>query len=244
VLLRHGQSETNAVEQFTGWIDTPLTVTGEQQARHAGALLRSGGVAPDVVHTSVLRRSIRTAEIVLDTLDRSWLPVVRSWRLNERQYGALAGRTKSDVRAEVGDEQYRRWRRGFLEAPPPASAEHLRALADDPRYAALPAHVIPSAESLADVLARVLPHWVDTISADLRAGRTTLVVAHGNSLRALVTHLDQLDEDAVATLNIPTGMPLCYELDERLRPLYPHGRYLDPSAAAEAAAAVAGEGLR
>lgn len=242
VLLRHGQSRTNADGRFTGWTDVPLTADGEREARRAGELLRDAGIAPDIVHTSVLRRAIRTAEIVLDVLDRTWLPVRRTWRLNERHYGALTSRVKSEVRAEVGDEQYRLWRRSYRQAPPAMEPAEGAALREDPRYADLPAGTVPDTESLADVHARLLPYWIDVLAADLRAGRTPLVVAHGNSLRALVMHLDGLTEHEVAELNIPTGIPLEYHLDSRLRPNSGGGRYLDHEAATRAAAAVAGEG--
>jgi 2,3-bisphosphoglycerate-dependent phosphoglycerate mutase len=244
VLVRHGQSTTNAAGQFTGWADVPLTDAGEHEARRVGELLREQAPHLHVVHTSVLRRAIRTAEIALDVVGRSWLPVARSWRLNERHYGALTGRSKAEVRAEVGDAQFLPWRRGFRERPPPMPAEPAEALRSDPRYSALPARVIPDSESLADVLARVLPYWVDVLSADLLAGRVPLVVAHGNSLRALIMHLDQMSEDEVVELNIPTGIPLCYELDDALLPRQRGGHYLDPTAAAQAAAAVAEEGHR
>jgi 2,3-bisphosphoglycerate-dependent phosphoglycerate mutase len=242
VLLRHGQSTTNAAGEFTGWTDVPLTPSGEAEAVRAGRLLHEARMLPDVVHTSMLRRTIRTAEIALEVIDRPWLPVRRSWRLNERHYGALTGRNKAAVRHEAGNDQFTRWRRSFEDAPPPitrAEGERLRA---DPRYADLPPGTVPDTESLADVLTRLLPYWVDNVVPDLRAGRTPLLVAHGNSLRALVMHLDRLRPDEVATLNIPTGIPLCYDLDDTFRPRQPGGCYLDPRAASEAAAAVAGEG--
>ncbi|MFD2474819.1 2,3-bisphosphoglycerate-dependent phosphoglycerate mutase [Amycolatopsis silviterrae] len=241
-LLRHGQSTANAAGEFTGWTDVPLTSAGEAEATRAGQLLAEARELPDVVHTSVLRRTIRTAEIALAGIDRSWVPVRRSWRLNERHYGALTGRNKAEVRREAGDDQFTRWRRSFSDAPPamaPSEAAELRA---DPRYRDLPPGTVPDTESLADVLARVLPYWADNVATDLRAGRTPLVVAHGNSLRALVMHLDKLRPNEVAALNIPTGMPLRYEFDERLLPLPPGGRYLDPHAADTAAATVAAEG--
>jgi 2,3-bisphosphoglycerate-dependent phosphoglycerate mutase len=242
LLLRHGQSTTNASGRFTGWTDVPLTDDGEREARRAGELLRDAEITPEVVHTSLLRRSIRTVEIVLDVLDRPWLPVRRTWRLNERHYGALTGRVKSEVRTEVGDERYRAWRRSYREAPPPLRNAEGAGFRDDPRYAELPPGTVPDTESLADVRARLLPYWIDTLAAELRAGRTPLVVAHGNSLRAMVMHLDGLTEAQVSELNIPTGIPLEYRLDPRLRPYPGGGRYLDRAAAAQASAAVAGEG--
>lgn len=242
VLLRHGQSTTNAAGVFTGWTDVPLTRQGEREAERAGHLLRDAGLKPDMVHTSVLRRSIRTAEIMLDVLGRSWLPARRTWRLNERHYGALTGRRKADVRAEVGEQQFTLWRRSFAQPPPPLDPDAAAQFREDPRYAELPSGTVPDTESLADVLARLLPYWVDVLAEDLRAGRVPLVVAHGNSLRALVMHLDRLSERQVSELNIPTGIPLCYELDTGLRPRTPGGRYLDTDAAANAAAEVADEG--
>lgn len=242
ILLRHGQSTTNAAERFTGWTDVPLTELGELEAHKAGRLLRSSSLMPDVLHTSVLRRSIHTAQIVADELYRAWLPVRRTWRLNERQYGALTDQNKSRVRIEVGPEQYRRWRRSFDEPPPPMPQAELENLSSDPRYADLPGRTIPPTESLADVLSRLLPYWIDVVAKDLRHGRTPLVVAHGNSLRALVMHLDQLSPEEVAELNIPTGIPLCYELDETLAPTRRGGHYLDPDAAQTAARAIAAEG--
>jgi 2,3-bisphosphoglycerate-dependent phosphoglycerate mutase len=242
LMVRHGQSVSNAEGQFTGWTDVALTGEGERQARNAGELVRDAGVLPDVVHTSVLRRTIRTAEIMLDVLDRSWLPVHRSWRLNERHYGALTGRSKSAVHAEVGAELFGTWRRSLLQRPPAMEPQPLAALRADPRYAQLPAGMVPATESLADVLARVLPYWVDAIAPDVRAGRIPLVVAHGNSLRALIMHLDGLTAEQVEQLNVPTGIPLRYDLDEQLIPHRRGGRYLDPDSAARAARAVAGEG--
>jgi 2,3-bisphosphoglycerate-dependent phosphoglycerate mutase len=242
VLLRHGESTTNASGEFTGWIDVPLTAGGETEARRAGELLRDAELYPDVLHTSLLRRAIRTAEIVADVLDRPWMPVRRSWRLNERHYGALTGRRKAEVRAEAGEERFTAWRRSFRTPPPPIDPAAGREFTDDPRYAALPAGTVPVTECLADVLARLLPYWADVLAAELRAGRVSLVVAHGNSLRALVMHLDGLSEGQVAELNIPTGIPLLYRLDTDLRPLDGGGGYLDPDAAATAAGQVSAEG--
>lgn len=242
ILLRHGQSTSNAAGKFTGWTDVPLTELGELEAHNAGRLLRSAGLLPDVIHTSVLRRSIHTAQIVADDLYRAWLPVHRTWRLNERQYGALTDRNKSQVRMEVGADRFRRWRRSFDSPPPPLPDAELQHIRDDPRYSDLPERTIPSTESLADVLSRLLPYWVDVLAAELRHGRTPLVVAHGNPLRALVMHLDQMSADEVAQLNIPTGIPLCYDLDQALVPFQRGGLYLDPDAARVAARAIAAEG--
>ncbi|MFJ6571901.1 2,3-diphosphoglycerate-dependent phosphoglycerate mutase [Streptomyces sp. NPDC091292] len=242
ILLRHGQSATNADGRFTGWADVPLTHHGEEQAADAARLLARDGLVPEVVHTSVLRRSIRTADILLAELDRCWIPVHRTWRLNERQYGALAGRVKSEVRREVGAARYEAWRRSLTAEPEPLAAGDLARLRADPRYAVLAGAGLPAVESLADVIARTAPYWSDVLAEQLRTGLTVLVVAHGNALRALVAILDRLTEPEVAELNIPTGAPLRYEFDAALRPSPRGGRYLDPAAARTAAAAVAAEG--
>jgi 2,3-bisphosphoglycerate-dependent phosphoglycerate mutase len=205
-------------------------------------MLVSAGLRPDVVHTSVLTRTAATANIMLDVAGLSWLPVRRSWRLNERHYGALQGKDKAQVREQYGDEQYMRWRRSYDVPPPPIEAGDEFAQFDDPRYAALPSELKPKSECLKDVLERALPYWYDAIVPDLIAGRTVLVVAHGNSLRAIVKHLDGISDEAIAKLNIPTGIPLRYDLDADLRPVTRGGAYLDPEAAVEAAAAVANQG--
>jgi 2,3-bisphosphoglycerate-dependent phosphoglycerate mutase len=243
VLLRHGESEWNAKNLFTGWVDVDLNEKGEGEARRGGVLLREHGLLPDVVHTSVLRRAIRTCELALNAADRHWIPVRRSWRLNERHYGALQGKNKKQTLEEFGEEQFMLWRRSY-DVPPPAIADDDEfSQVDDPRYADLPPELKPRTECLKDVLARALPYWYDAIVPDLRGGRTVLVAAHGNSLRALVKHLDLISDDAIAALNIPTGIPLRYDLDPvTLRPLTPGGAYLDPEAAALAAAAVANQG--
>ncbi|HEY0003031.1 MAG TPA: phosphoglyceromutase [Actinoplanes sp.] len=242
VLLRHGNSEWNAKNLFTGWVDVDLDAKGEDEARRGGELLKEHGVLPDVVHTSVLRRAIRTSEIALHLADRHWIPVKRSWRLNERHYGALQGKDKKQTLQAYGEEQFMLWRRSYDVPPPPIEPGAEFAQFDDPRYAALPPEVKPAAECLKDVLIRALPYWYDEIVPDLRAGRTVLVAAHGNSLRAIVKHLDNISDEAIAKLNIPTGIPLRYDLDDDLRPLNPGGTYLDPEAAKEAAAAVASQG--
>ncbi|MET0425280.1 MAG: phosphoglyceromutase [Actinoplanes sp.] len=242
VLLRHGNSEWNAKNLFTGWVDVDLDAKGEGEARRGGELLKESGVLPDVVHTSVLRRAIRTSEIVLHLTDRHWIPVKRSWRLNERHYGALQGKDKKQTLEEYGEEQFMLWRRSYDVPPPPIDEKSEYAQFDDPRYAALPPELKPKAECLKDVLVRALPYWYDEIVPDLRAGKTVLVAAHGNSLRAIVKHLDGVSDEAIAKLNIPTGIPLRYDLDGDLRPTNPGGQYLDPEAAKEAAAAVANQG--
>ncbi|MDP9116378.1 MAG: phosphoglyceromutase [Actinomycetota bacterium] len=241
ILLRHGESDWNQKNLFTGWVDVDLTAAGEAEARRGGELLATAGLLADVVHTSLLRRAIRTAELALDSADRHWIPVRRTWRLNERHYGALQGKDKAAVRAEFGDEQFMLWRRSF-DAPPPAlPADDPHSQVGDPRYADL-LETVPRTECLADVVRRMLPYWYDTIVADLRSGRTVLVVAHGNSLRAMVKHLDGLSDEAVVGLNIPTGIPLHYDLDATtLTPTKP-ARYLDPDAATAAIDAVANQG--
>ena len=238
ILLRHGQSVWNLENLFTGWVDVDLSEQGVREAHDAGRLLLEEGFAPDVVHTSLQKRAIRTAEITLAVLDRQWIPVRRSWRLNERHYGALQGLDKKATADKYGKEQVLVWRRAYATPPPPLEADALAAQAADPRYAALPPDVLPAAECLADVVVRMLPYWYDAIVPDLVAGREVLVAAHGNSLRALVKHLDGISDDDIVGLNIPTGIPLVYELDEHLRAV--GSRYLgDPDAVRAAAEAVA-----
>jgi 2,3-bisphosphoglycerate-dependent phosphoglycerate mutase len=242
VLLRHGHSDWNAKNLFTGWVDVDLNEQGVAEAERAPQLLREAGVLPDVLHTSLLRRAIRTAQIVLDGIDRHWIPVERSWRLNERHYGALQGKDKKATLEEFGEEQFMTWRRSYTTPPPPLPDDSEFSQARDVRYADLPSELLPRTECLSDVLDRLLPYWYDQIVPDLRAGKTVLVTAHGNSLRALVKHLDGMDEDTIVGLNIPTGIPLVYELDADLKPVTSGGTYLDPEAAAAAIAAVANQG--
>ncbi len=244
VLLRHGHSEWNAKNLFTGWVDVDLNAQGLDEAERGADLLRDAGIFPDVLHTSLLKRAIRTAQIVLDGIDRQWIPVRRSWRLNERHYGALQGKDKKATLEEFGEEQFMTWRRSYAVPPPPLPDDSEFSQAGDPRYAGLPDELMPRTECLADVLDRMLPYWYDAIVPDLLAGRTVLVTAHGNSLRALVKHLDDVGEDEIVGLNIPTGIPLVYELDDDLRPVEKGGRYLDPEAAADAIAAAAASGSR
>ena len=241
VLLRHGQSDWNARNLFTGWVDVPLSAAGEAEARRGGELLADAGLLPDVVHTSLLRRAISTANLALDACDRHWIPVARSWRLNERHYGALQGKDKRQTLAEFGEEQFMLWRRSYDVPPPPIEPGSEFSQDADPRYAALGAEM-PATECLADVVARFLPYWEQAVVPDLRAGGVVLLAAHGNSLRALVKHLDGISDADIAGLNIPTGIPLRYELDDELRPTQRGGQYLDPEAAKEAAAAVANQG--
>jgi 2,3-bisphosphoglycerate-dependent phosphoglycerate mutase len=242
VLLRHGESTWNAKNLFTGWVDVPLSDRGQQEATRGATLMSERGILPDILHTSVLRRAITTAQICLDGLDRHWVPVRRTWRLNERHYGALQGKDKKETLAEFGEEQFMLWRRSYDTPPPPLEPGSEFSQSGDPRYADLPPEIVPRTECLADVLARALPYWYDAIVPDLRRGVTVLVAAHGNSLRALVKHLDDMSEQAVVSLNIPTGIPLLYELDEEMRPQTPGGEYLDPEAAAAAIQAVANQG--
>ena len=242
IMIRHGESEWNDKGLFTGWVDVRQSERGRTEAAQAGQQLAEAGLRPEVVHTSVLSRAIETATIALDVADMAWLPVRRSWRLNERHYGALQGKDKAQTRQEYGDEQFMLWRRSYDVPPPPLSDDDPLSQAGDPRYTLLPPELLPRTECLRDVLARMLPYWYDAIVPDLAAGRVTLVIAHGNSLRALVKHLDGISDAEIAELNIPTGMPLVYELDERFRPVQPGGRYLDPAAAAAAAEAVRAQG--
>ncbi|GAA3471966.1 phosphoglyceromutase [Nonomuraea roseola] len=242
VLVRHGESEWNVKGLFTGWVDAPLSPKGEEEARRGGELLVEAGIRPDVVHTSLLTRAIRTANLALDAADLAWLPVVRSWRLNERHYGALQGKNKAQTREEFGEEQFMLWRRSYDVPPPPLDDDDEYSQAGDARYATLPSELMPRTECLKDVVDRMLPYWYDSIVPDLVAGRTVLVVAHGNSLRALVKHLDGISDDDIAGLNIPTGIPLRYELDADFHPLVRGGEYLDPAAAKAAIEAVANQG--
>lgn len=241
ILLRHGESQWNAKNLFTGWVDVDLTDKGRAEAVRGGHLIAEAGLLPDVVHTSLQRRAITTAALSLDAADRHWIPVRRSWRLNERHYGALQGKDKKQTLEQFGEEQFMLWRRSFDVPPPPIADDDPYSQAGDPRYADL-GDQMPRTECLKDVIARLLPYWESAIVPDLRDGQTVLIAAHGNSLRAVVKHLDQIGDDAIAGLNIPTGMPLVYELDDVLRPTVPGGRYLDPEAAAAAAAAVANQG--
>jgi len=242
VLVRHGQSTWNAENRFTGWWDVDLTDVGVDQARSAGALMAAAGIAPDVVHTSLQSRAIRTANLALEEMGLLWLPVRRHWRLNERHYGDLTGRNKAETTAKYGEEQVFTWRRSYDVPPPPIAADNEFDPNTDRRYAGLAPDVLPATECLADVVARMLPYWFDGIVPDLRSGLTVLVVAHGNSLRALVKHLDGIADDAIAELDIPTGVPLVYDLDDALVPTeqkHPLERALgDPEAIAAAAEAV------
>ncbi|GAA4516571.1 phosphoglyceromutase [Brevibacterium yomogidense] len=241
VLLRHGESEWNQKNLFTGWVDVPLTDKGRTEGVRAGELLHEHDLLPDVLHTSLLKRAILTAQITLEAADRSWIETVRSWRLNERHYGALQGKNKKEIRDEYGEEQFMEWRRSFSTPPPPLDDASEWSQAGEARYANLGA-ALPRTECLSDVIVRLLPYWYDAIVPDLQRGRTVLVAAHGNSLRGLIKHLEGISDDDITGLNVPTGIPLHYELDEDFQPVGGKGRYLDPEAADAAIGAVANQG--
>ncbi|CAB4601611.1 unannotated protein [freshwater metagenome] len=241
ILLRHGNSVWNQENLFTGWVDVELSDQGRAEAKRAGELLAESGLKPDLVYTSKLKRAINTAHIALNAAERVWIDVKRDWRLNERHYGALQGKDKAQTLAEYGPEMFQTWRRSFDVPPPPIDDNDKYSQAHDERYAELGSN-IPKTECLKDVLVRMLPLWNEEIVNDLKGGKTVLITAHGNSLRALVKHLDGLSDDEIAELNIPTGIPLVYRLDENFKPLVAGGQYLDPEAAAAGAAAVAAQG--
>lgn len=241
VLLRHGESEWNAKNLFTGWVDVSLSEKGVGEAKRGGELLKDAGILPEIVHTSLLRRAINTANLALDAADRLWIPVKRHWRLNERHYGALQGKDKAQTLETYGEEQFKLWRRSYDTPPPEIELGSEFSQDADPRYADAP---VVRTECLKDVLERALPYLKDEVFADLKAGKTVLVAAHGNSLRAIVKYLDGISDEDIAGLNIPTGIPLVYELDEDFKPVTPGGKYLDPDAAAEAIKAVANQGKK
>lgn len=243
ILLRHGQSDWNEKNLFTGWVDVPLTPTGRTEAARGGQLLVEHGLLPDVVHTSLLQRAITTAHLSLETADRLWIPVKRSWRLNERHYGALQGKNKAEIREQYGEQQYMTWRRSFDTPPPQIDDDDPYSQSGDPRYADL-GQAAPRTECLKDVVERFLPYWEAEVVSDLQAGKTVLLAAHGNSLRALVKYLDGISDEDIAGLNIPTGIPLHYQLDETFTPMRSGGTYLDPEAAAAAIEAVANQGKK
>ncbi len=243
ILLRHGESEWNAKNLFTGWVDVRLSALGESEASKAGVLLTERGFLPDVVHTSLLRRAIHTSQLALDTCDRHWIPVRRSWRLNERHYGALQGKDKRETLEEYGEEQFKLWRRSYDVPPPPIDDADPYSQSRDIRYADL-GDEMPRTECLKDVVKRMMPYWSESIVPDLQSGKVVLVTAHGNSLRALVKHLDGISDADISELNIPTGIPLLYELNEQMMPIRVGGEYLDPTAARAAIDAVANQGKR
>ena len=242
ILLRHGESEWNAKNLFTGWVDVRLSSVGESEAKRGGELIKERGLLPDLVHTSLLRRAIQTSNIALDSCDRHWIPVRRSWRLNERHYGALQGKDKKETLATYGEEQFKLWRRSFDVPPPPIDDNDPYSQALDPRYSDL-VNEMPRTECLKDVVKRLMPYWESSIVPDLQSGNRVLVVAHGNSLRALVKHLDGISDSEIAELNIPTGIPLHYKLDANLKPIE-KAEYLDPEAARAAIEAVANQGKK
>ncbi|GAB5900547.1 phosphoglyceromutase [Mycolicibacterium mageritense] len=242
ILLRHGESDWNQKNLFTGWVDVDLTDKGRAEAIRGGELLAEQGVLPDVVYTSLLRRAINTANLALDKADRHWIPVHRDWRLNERHYGALQGLDKAATKERYGEEQFMAWRRSYDTPPPPIEKGSEFSQDADPRYADIGGG--PLTECLADVVARFVPYYEEAIVPDLKAGKTVLIAAHGNSLRALVKYLDGMSDDEVVGLNIPTGIPLRYDLDADLKPKVAGGEYLDPEAAAAGAAAVAAQGAK
>lgn len=241
ILLRHGESQWNAKNLFTGWVDVALSSKGEDEARRGGALLAERALLPDLLHTSLLSRAIQTSQLVLDACGRQWIPVQRSWRLNERHYGALQGKDKAATLAEYGDEQFQLWRRSFDVPPPPIQDGAEFSQSGDARYGDI---TVPKTECLKDVIERMLPYWHEVIAPDLKRGKRVLVTAHGNSLRALVKHLDGVSDSDIAGVNIPTGIPLYYKLNEDLTPVVKGGEYLDPDAAKDAINAVANQGKR
>jgi 2,3-bisphosphoglycerate-dependent phosphoglycerate mutase len=241
ILLRHGNSVWNQKNLFTGWVDVELSEQGVKEAKRAGELLTNSGLKPDVLYTSVLKRAINTAHLALNEMDRNWIDTKRSWRLNERHYGSLQGLDKAETLAKYGPELFQTWRRSYDTPPPPIEDSNEFSQAHDERYANLGSD-LPKTECLKDVLVRMLPYWESEIANDLKSGKTVLVTAHGNSLRALVKHLDGISDDEIAELNIPTGIPLHYKLNAKLEPEVPGGEYLDPEAAAAGAAAVASQG--
>ncbi len=243
ILLRHGESEWNAKNLFTGWVDVRLSEKGEAEAKRGGELLKERGLLPDVVHTSLLRRAIHTSQFALDVADRHWIPVHRTWRLNERHYGALQGKDKKETLAQYGEEQFALWRRSFDVPPPPIDDADKYSQSADPRYADL-GSLLPKTECLKDVVERIVPYLTKEIAVDMNAGKTVLVTAHGNSIRAIVKHIDCISDEDIAGVNIPTGIPLLYEFDDDFEPIKKGGEYLDPAAAKEAIAAVANQGKK
>ena len=240
ILLRHGQSQWNKSNQFTGWVDVDLTEQGEAEAARGGEMLKEAGILPDVLYTSLLRRAIRTANLALDAADRHWIPVIRDWRLNERHYGALQGLNKAETKDKYGDEQFMAWRRSYDTPPPELADDAEYSQSDDVRYAGL--DTIPRTECLLDVVTRLIPYFEEEIMTRLKNGETVMLAAHGNTLRAMLMYLDGITPEDIAEVNVPTGIPLIYEFDADGKVLNPGGTYLDPEAAAAGAAAVANQG--
>lgn len=241
ILLRHGESQWNAKNLFTGWVDVELSTKGEAEASRAGILLKERNLLPDVAHTSLLARAIETCNLALGSCNRQWIPIRRSWRLNERHYGALQGKDKKATLEQYGEEQFKLWRRSYDVPPPAIDKNDLYSQSQDPRYADLGA-LLPTTECLKDVVKRMMPYWSQSIVPDLQTGKRVLVIAHGNSLRALVKHLDGISDGDIAELNIPTGIPLLYMLNEQMLPIKKGGEYLDADAAASAIKSVANQG--
>jgi 2,3-bisphosphoglycerate-dependent phosphoglycerate mutase len=243
ILLRHGESQWNAKNLFTGWVDVELSTKGIEEAKRGGLLLKESNLLPDIVHTSLLRRAINTASLALDNCDRHWIPVQRSWRLNERHYGALQGKDKAATLKEYGEEQFQLWRRSFDVPPPAIDDNNQYSQSNDPRYANL-GKDLPKSECLKDVVIRMIPYFTNEITNDLRSGKVVLVTAHGNSIRAIVKHIDGISDADIAGVNIPTGIPLLYEFDKDFKPIKKGGEYLDPVAAELAISAVANQGKK
>jgi 2,3-bisphosphoglycerate-dependent phosphoglycerate mutase len=243
ILLRHGESQWNAKNLFTGWVDVELSTKGIEEAKRGGLLLKESNLLPDIVHTSLLRRAINTASLALDNCDRHWIPVQRSWRLNERHYGALQGKDKAATLKEYGEEQFQLWRRSFDVPPPAIDDNNQYSQSNDPRYANL-GKDLPKSECLKDVVIRMIPYFTNEITDDLRSGKVVLVTAHGNSIRAIVKHIDGISDADIAGVNIPTGIPLLYEFDKDFKPVKKGGEYLDPVAAELAISAVANQGKK
>ena len=241
ILLRHGESEWNALNLFTGWVDVRLSEKGIGEAKRGGDLLKERGLLPDIVHTSLLRRAIHTSQLALDAADRHWIPVKRSWRLNERHYGALQGKDKKETLAQYGEEQFQLWRRSFDVPPPPIDDSDKYSQFSDVRYSDLGSS-LPKTECLKDVINRMVPYFTEDITNDLNTGKTVLVTAHGNSIRAMVKHIDGISDADIAGVNIPTGIPLLYEFDDQFKPIKKSGEYLDPETAKSAIEAVANQG--
>jgi 2,3-bisphosphoglycerate-dependent phosphoglycerate mutase len=243
ILLRHGESQWNAKNLFTGWVDVELSTKGIEEAKRGGLLLKESNLLPDILHTSLLRRAINTASLALDNCDRHWIPVKRSWRLNERHYGALQGKDKAATLKEYGEEQFQLWRRSFDVPPPAIDDNNQYSQSNDPRYANL-GKDLPKSECLKDVVIRMIPYFTNEITNDLRSGKVVLVTAHGNSIRAIVKHIDGISDADIAGVNIPTGIPLLYEFDKDFKPIKKGGEYLDPVAAELAISAVANQGKK